>query len=353
MQNLAGYIKDLLLVHDCVIIPQFGGFVSSYKPACFDAALKRFFPPSKEITFNSKLTHNDGLLCQQIMKHEKKSFADSVDRIQSAVENAEQWLDNDVLVLSGLGILSRREDGILLFEPEQENRLLKSAYGLASFSMNEIEQQERGADMKLVKKNKPQSGRSISHFAAAVAALFLLFFFLFPAKVKDPRLETADFTSMFDSLNKSVTDIPAKEHAVSQNDLTPDMDQTAQHHGSETDEFASANVPEDSEIEPAASEDQNEDQTSNPVTDKVKMVPSVTYHIIIASLISKEQALEFVEQNCKKYFPDYSIIESNGRFRVSIGTFTSKKDAVPVLETFREKNPKFKDAWLLTIKATV
>ncbi|MFB6340543.1 SPOR domain-containing protein [Saccharicrinis sp. FJH62] len=350
MQNLTGYIKDLLLMHDCVIIPQFGGFVSSYKPAYFDPTLKRFFPPSKEIAFNSKLTHNDGLLCQQIMKHEHRSFAESVDIIQSSVQHAESKLDNEMVLLSGLGKLERREDGLLLFEPEKENQLLKASYGLASFSMNELSQEERGTHLKVVKSGKPVAGRPVSHFAAAVAALFIIFFFLFPAKVKDPNVERADFTTMFDSLNKSNPEIGSEETMADEAHISG-LSETI---SNETTAALSQNenvVTED--IEPSEVQNTTSTQTEVPVKEKIKMVSSVTYHIIIASLATKEQAMEFVKQNCKKYSPDYSIIESNGRYRVSIGKFTSKEDAVPVLETFREKNPKFKDAWLLTIKATV
>ncbi|MBL7972118.1 MAG: SPOR domain-containing protein, partial [Prolixibacteraceae bacterium] len=66
------YIKELLLLNDCVIIPEFGGFVANYKPATNEN--NRFFPPTKEIAFNNKLISNDGLLINHISQTEGISY---------------------------------------------------------------------------------------------------------------------------------------------------------------------------------------------------------------------------------------------------------------------------------------
>ena len=47
MKNLDAYIEDLLFKHQCVIIPEFGAFVSNRKAAEL-AADKTFSPPQKE-----------------------------------------------------------------------------------------------------------------------------------------------------------------------------------------------------------------------------------------------------------------------------------------------------------------
>jgi len=66
------YIKELLLLNDCVIIPQFGGFVANYKPATIEN--NKFFPPTKEVAFNNKLTSNDGLLINYISEIEDTDY---------------------------------------------------------------------------------------------------------------------------------------------------------------------------------------------------------------------------------------------------------------------------------------
>ena len=43
--QLTKYIVQLLHQHDCVIIPDFGGFVAQYKPATLDNGLNIQVPP--------------------------------------------------------------------------------------------------------------------------------------------------------------------------------------------------------------------------------------------------------------------------------------------------------------------
>ena len=63
---LANYIKDLLYRYDCVIIPNFGGFITNKISAKFNVDSSCFYPPSKQIAFNSHLKGNDGLLANYI-----------------------------------------------------------------------------------------------------------------------------------------------------------------------------------------------------------------------------------------------------------------------------------------------
>ena len=62
--ELLAYIKELLLLNDCVIIPGFGGFVTNYKQAGLNAS--NFTAPSKSVSFNKKLNFNDGLFINHV-----------------------------------------------------------------------------------------------------------------------------------------------------------------------------------------------------------------------------------------------------------------------------------------------
>ena len=61
-------ISSLLYLHDCIIIPGFGGFVANQKPSFLNPAHHIFSPPSKRIAFNSSLRIGDGLLANHISK---------------------------------------------------------------------------------------------------------------------------------------------------------------------------------------------------------------------------------------------------------------------------------------------
>ena len=72
--TLATYINDLLYRYDCVIVPDFGGFVTNRIGAKVNNYTHTFTPPKKQITFNKLLKHNDGLLANYIASAENISF---------------------------------------------------------------------------------------------------------------------------------------------------------------------------------------------------------------------------------------------------------------------------------------
>ena len=48
-KTVAHYISELLFLHDCVIVPDFGGFVGNKKPAQLNRSAGLLTPPSKQI----------------------------------------------------------------------------------------------------------------------------------------------------------------------------------------------------------------------------------------------------------------------------------------------------------------
>ena len=68
MLRIIGHIERLLLRNDCVIIPQWGGFVLREVPASCDEEGVWFYPARKEISFNTSLRHTDGLLAESYMQ---------------------------------------------------------------------------------------------------------------------------------------------------------------------------------------------------------------------------------------------------------------------------------------------
>ena len=49
------HISELLYDHDCVIIPELGGFVGNYTPAQIHPVRHTFTPPFKNIIFNIRI----------------------------------------------------------------------------------------------------------------------------------------------------------------------------------------------------------------------------------------------------------------------------------------------------------
>ena len=69
-KSVAHYISELLFLHDCVILPEFGGFVGNKQSAILNTATGALTPPTKQIVFNKNLNTNDGLLISHIANYE-------------------------------------------------------------------------------------------------------------------------------------------------------------------------------------------------------------------------------------------------------------------------------------------
>lgn len=135
------YIKELLLLNDCVIIPEFGGFVANYKPAAIEN--NRFSAPTKEIAFNNKLISNDGLLINFISERERIDYFSAKQRLDAFVEETMLNLErNRNVYFEGIGYLHYDSRENLLFEPQITQNLLVESYGLQNFSYERLYQRQ-------------------------------------------------------------------------------------------------------------------------------------------------------------------------------------------------------------------
>ena len=108
------YVKELLLLNDCVIIPEFGGFVANYKPATI--VNNQFLAPTKEIAFNNKLVSNDGLLINFISETERIDYFGAKQRLDSFVQETILNLErNRNVYFEGVGYLHYDSRENLLF----------------------------------------------------------------------------------------------------------------------------------------------------------------------------------------------------------------------------------------------
>jgi CCDC81-like prokaryotic HU domain 1/CCDC81-like prokaryotic HU domain 2/SPOR domain len=130
--KLQGYIAQLLHSQNCVIVPDFGGFVANYKSAVIDELNKKIHPPSKSVLFNPLLTTNDGLLGNYISQKKQVDFPEAIQFIEDQLVNWNQKLDQGSRIeIDELGFLYKENDRVH-FEQSREMNLLLQAYGLMS-----------------------------------------------------------------------------------------------------------------------------------------------------------------------------------------------------------------------------
>mgnify|MGYP006299101073 CR=1 FL=1 len=110
MSTLSKYISDLLFLHNCVIVPELGGFVAEFRSAVIDDQREMIYPPSKSLAFNNALRRNDGLLVNYIAHKRELTYEAAATWLslalytwmKTSIFNSEQmWNKTCWLMLTG------------------------------------------------------------------------------------------------------------------------------------------------------------------------------------------------------------------------------------------------------------
>lgn len=172
MLEIFDLIYSLLNVHTCVIVPGFGGFVVNDKSAEIHAENNSFTPPMKEVIFNQLLTHNDGLLAQEIMRKKGITFDEANREISETVNQIQQRLStNGVLEVSDWGIF-KLEGQVLSFTQKRSFVIDKEAFGLSEFYFPQLLKKEETKVEEVTSHKSPMKSLLIGA-AAAVACLMV------------------------------------------------------------------------------------------------------------------------------------------------------------------------------------
>ena len=151
------YIFNLLKHNDCVIITGFGGFILNEKSAFYNELTKTAHPPSKVISFNQRLTQNDGLLANYIAKCENISYNEACVEILKYSRKIKIKLSrNKSISLPNIGDFYLNELEKIEFKANNEFNFNKDSFGLRTFQINKI---------------KRKSNKKLNKYAAAAVIL--------------------------------------------------------------------------------------------------------------------------------------------------------------------------------------
>jgi hypothetical protein len=171
---LTNYISDLLYRYECVIVPEFGGFVTNKTGARINETTQTFSPPSKQITFNCHLNVNDGLLANYIASSENISFEQACNAIALCVNKWQNELQTNPLKIGSIGILTLNKNGQIIFEPNHEVNYLSESFGLTTLESSAVKRYKEVVK-PIVQSDKKQDKKIIPNFIkyAAAAAILL------------------------------------------------------------------------------------------------------------------------------------------------------------------------------------
>jgi len=181
---LTKYISDLLYRYECVLVPEFGAFLTQKQTAKIDATTNVFLPPRKIISFNEQLKQNDGLLANHIVVTDHCTYAEAVSRINDYVAILKgNLVSGEAVLVAKIGHFTLNNEGKLQFSPLEEINYLTSAFGLQSTYKEPVLREEykevvavleEKAPIAFIPETRAKAKRSYLKYAAvAVVALGL------------------------------------------------------------------------------------------------------------------------------------------------------------------------------------
>lgn len=176
--NLASYINDLLYRYDCVIIPNFGGFITNKIGAKINEESHLFYPPTKQITFNKHLNINDGLLANYIAKVENISFEKASNDIALSVHKWQNEIQKNPLTISNIGVLTLNDNNQIIFEPNTKVNYLSESFGLSEVESSAVKRYKEQVKplIPVVNNEKKKGVPAFIKYAATAAILLTLGF---------------------------------------------------------------------------------------------------------------------------------------------------------------------------------
>lgn len=334
MLRIVTHIERLLLVHDCVIVPKFGGFVLQGVPAMRCIEEHTFCPYRKEISFNQTLQHSDGLLPESYMQMYTVDYRQAQLMLEEDVEVMTNTLRQyGKLSLGTLGAFSIGEEGQMIFQPGETDLFNAGSYGLPVFHFPTLAslQTEREEVTLLATHQKkrdtlyiPISRKLIRAAVTSAAAIALSLLVSTPVKDVNQEAYTASFVPTEMVIQKPIaTETEPLDTLVAKADTKQVPSEDVIVH----------------EVKKAVSVPQKT-TAPKPITVHPKM-----YHIVIASFPTEAQADEFISGVDHTECKHVSKVVRDGKYRIYADKFDNREAAESYMATLRT-NPKYKDAWL-------
>lgn len=131
MTNIEQLIGDLLLRHNCVVVPTFGGFVAKQVSAKVDYDKGIINPPKKSLLFNAQLINNDGLLINELSQANGISFDEASIEVANKISAWSKSLKSGGRIeLDRVGNLFYDAENNICFEQDRFFNLLLESFGL-------------------------------------------------------------------------------------------------------------------------------------------------------------------------------------------------------------------------------
>ena len=310
------YISELLFLHDCVILPDFGGFVGNLQSAKLNKITGVLSPPSKKILFNASLKTNDGLLITHISNQEGITQEVAKNEVENyATKIIKKLTESKVLRLDKIGLLSLGREGNIIFLQDSVSNYSLDSFGMKA-TYNKAIVRETISEEKIsstIKNIRIQSNNPKVFLRAAAVIIPLI------------ALSYISITQQ-DKINNVYTQM-ASLNPFENNLITEPMTEV---------------IPEvkiEVQLTPILEAIEEEEEVVPIIT-----LQKTTYYIIAGAFAEKKNANKLLEK-LKKWNYNTKLVPGGSLLRVSYSSFTNKTEALIALHEIKQENS---DAWLLT-----
>lgn len=136
MTSVLDYTRKLLYEHDCVVLPDLGGFLAYFSHAFYSEQNELYHAPQKRVAFNEALKLDDGLLVHYLTINEQITRDEAQKRVRQFVDLIKNSIkEKGTYSLEGIGTLEINDEGKLQFEPTPITNFYAEGYGLKSLKV--------------------------------------------------------------------------------------------------------------------------------------------------------------------------------------------------------------------------
>ena len=362
MIQLGRHIEILLLDNDCVIVPDFGGFVAHHVSARYDEDDHSWLPPMRTLGFNAQLRINDSLLAQSYVNAYDISYPEALRRIENEVEELKLLLANEgCYTMDDIGTLTINDEGNYQFEPCEAGILSPAYYGLDACRFDTLKD-ARDMDSSNVAlqmaipqpqpkttdepalldftDNGEQEDERIIHIRmswvrniVAVAAAVIAFFVM-ATPIANSDLGTRTMSDLKGNLIYKL--IPQDTNMAPATPIAESVQQQAA-----TTAEASDTTKTDEMVKTAKVVERPD---ANDKPEEAATASGPTYCIVLASHVRKSNAETYIEK-LKKQGYNAEIYVHKSVVRVVYGSYKTEAEAYKQLNRLTDKE-EFFDAWV-------
>lgn len=337
---LSRHIENILLQHNCVIIPGFGGLMTQYVPARYIADESLFLPPHRSVSFNNRLVINDGMLVQSYMSAFAVNYADASARVEAAVADLKSILLREgEYKLHGIGTFRLSLDGEYTFQALEAGTLSPELYGLDSVCVKSIEQAQTQVEQPTVEQPATFASQDtvqtsdekyyvlrlnkmfVNYMVASVVMLLCYFSWSVPVSTtSDVHVKQAAFFASDIFAEPTQDNLALAPRIVTEDTITGNQDV----------------------VLPSTYAQPQEQPANEPVVSEA----TKSYTIVVCSCVPRSNADKLVNSLSQRGIQAEIFVKQN-ILRVVVGAYASNAEAEQYLRTLKTEHEGFKEAWIL------